>query len=87
MKLLMNNVLVDTVVERTKEESYEALKFLILDSLISVGQLLLESIGAITLIGSGLLIILKVVGYDKGYKQAGILFTVNVLIKYLFGGF
>jgi len=86
MKVLLNNELLESVKEEVKQETVEGLKWLILDSFIAVGQLLVESIGAITLIGSGILILLKVVGYDKGYKQAGILFTINVLVKYLLGG-
>lgn len=39
-----------------------------------------------SLFATGLLIIAKVVGFDKGYKWAGIVFTANALIKYLFGG-
>lgn len=39
-----------------------------------------------TLIGSALLIILKVAGWKDGGRWAGVLIVVNILIKFLFGG-
>lgn len=40
----------------------------------------------VTLIGSAVLIILKVAGWKDGGRWAGVLIVVNVLLKYLFGG-
>lgn len=51
-----------------------------------LGEVLIEMLGAITLVGSGILILLKIAGYDKGFKYAGVLFVVNTIVKYLFGG-
>lgn len=51
-----------------------------------IGDFLFDSIYSISLIGGGLLIILRIVGFTQGYRYAGILFTANALIKYLFGG-
>jgi hypothetical protein len=39
-----------------------------------------------TLIGSAVLIILKVAGWRDGGRWAGVLIVVNVLLKFLFGG-
>jgi hypothetical protein len=39
-----------------------------------------------TLIGSALLIILKVAGWRDGGRWAGVLIVVNILLKFLFGG-
>lgn len=59
----------------------------ILESVFEVvGESLLEVMGAVSLIGAGILIILRIVGYEKGYKQAGILLTLNALLRYIFGG-
>jgi murein DD-endopeptidase MepM/ murein hydrolase activator NlpD len=46
---------------------------------------LLEASFAIALVGGGLCILLKVVGWDQGYKWAGILLLANTLIRYLLG--
>jgi hypothetical protein len=68
---------VSNMKEYIKEQIIEALK--------ATGEVVYESIGAVSLVGSGILIILKIAGFDKGYKWAGILITIDVLIKYLFG--
>jgi hypothetical protein len=39
-----------------------------------------------TLIGSAVLIILKVAGWSDGGRWAGVLIVVNILLKFLFGG-
>jgi hypothetical protein len=39
-----------------------------------------------TLIGSAVLIILKVAGWRDGGRWAGVLLVVNILLKFLFGG-
>jgi hypothetical protein len=39
-----------------------------------------------TLIGSAILIILKVAGWRDGGRWAGVLIVVNILLKFLFGG-
>jgi len=39
-----------------------------------------------TLIGSALMIILKVAGWKDGGRWTGVLITANILLKYLFGG-
>lgn len=68
----------ETVVETTKE--------VIVDVLVAVCEVAVDLIGAISLIGGGILILSKVVGFDKGYKYASLLFFINVLVKYLFSG-
>jgi len=39
-----------------------------------------------TLVGSGILILLKVAGWRDGGRWAGVLIFVNILLKFLFGG-
>jgi hypothetical protein len=51
-----------------------------------VCDVLVEVIGSITLIGTGILIILKIAGFDKGYKWAGILNVINILVKTMLKG-
>jgi hypothetical protein len=51
-----------------------------------LSDILVETIGAVSLIGCTVLIILKIAGYDKGFKQAGLLFVLNLIVKYIFGG-
>lgn len=54
-----------------------------LDILSGVGEALGELLMSATLVGSGLCIILKVAGWRDGGRWAGILITVNVLLKFL----
>lgn len=72
--------------ESVKEQIAETTKETIEGILLGVKDFLVDTIGAISLVGCGLLILLKVAGYENGNKYAGILFTVNILIKYLLGG-
>jgi hypothetical protein len=39
-----------------------------------------------TLVGSALMIILKVAGWKDGGRWTGVLITANILLKFLFGG-
>lgn len=52
-----------------------------------IREVLIDSIGSIALVGGGLLMILKVAGYKDGNRYASLLFVVNILVKYLLGGF
>jgi hypothetical protein len=45
-----------------------------------------ELLSSVSLLAAGVLIIAQVVGFDKGYKWAGIVVTANILIKQLMGG-
>lgn len=76
---LLYNPIKDQVSENTKE--------FIIGVLEGILELVVDSIGAITLIGTTVLIIMRIAGFDKGYKWAGILFSSNILIKYLLGGY
>lgn len=58
----------------------------LLTALEVVGTFLGDIIYAVALVGGGILIILKICGYKDGYKWAGVLFGVNALVRYLFGG-
>jgi hypothetical protein len=68
-----------------KDQIAESTKEVLIDIAVGAFQFLVDMSGFITLVGGGILILLKVVGFDKGYKWAGILFFVNTLIKYLGG--
>lgn len=76
--------IVDTVKERLKEESADMTKQIILGVFDGLGDILVDLIYSISLVGGGILILLKVAGYDDGYKYAGVLFVAHVLIRYLF---
>lgn len=58
----------------------------LLATLDVAGTFLGDVIYAVALVGGGILIILKVCGYKDGYRWAGVLFGVNALVRYLFGG-
>lgn len=82
----LGDTIVDSVKDRLREETANKTKEIVLGILEGLGELLIGSIGAITLVGGGLLIIFRIAGYKDGYKWAGVLFVANVLIKYLFLG-
>lgn len=63
--------------EETRQKTIE-ITMGIFDGLTDI---LAETIGAISLVGCTVLIIMKIAGYDKGYKQAGMLFVFNILSK------
>lgn len=68
----------ENIKENTKDFMWAVLE--------ALRDILVDTIGAIALVGGGLCIIFRVVGWDGGYKWAGILFTANVFVKYLLGG-
>lgn len=74
---------------RLTEKLGDSIKEKTYDVLMNIGEgalmFLTDTMEAIALIGGGIFIILKVVGFEKGFKYAGILFTLNVFIKYLGG--
>lgn len=76
--------------EKIKEGAQEHFSELTKDIIYGVADglrdILVDLIGGIALVGGGVLIILKIAGYDKGYKWAGVLFVINILVKYLLGG-
>lgn len=69
--------------EPLKEHVAESTQEVIIGVLLGIKDFVFDSIGSITLVGSGILIILRVAGYDKGYKYTGVLFVINILVKYL----
>jgi hypothetical protein len=78
--------LIDSVKSRLRETTEAKTKEIALGVLDGLGDILVDAIFAITLVGGGLCIIFKVAGWDDGYKWTGILFVVFVIIKYLLGG-
>lgn len=85
LKTPLGDSMMSNIREKIQEESSNYIIDIASGVLSGLGEILVDMIGAIALIGGGILILLKVAGYDNGYKYAGILFTANVLIKYLFG--
>lgn len=69
-----------------KEHAAEMTKEIASGIFEGLGDILLETIGSITLLGSGILIIMKMAGFDKGYKWAGMLNVANILIKAMIRG-
>ncbi|HSH53126.1 MAG TPA: hypothetical protein VK982_15485 [Bacteroidales bacterium] len=82
---LFDKMFSDPMTEEMKNQVGEYIQEIGIEILVSLKDLLVDVIGAVSLVGCGLLILLNVVGYDKGNRYAGILFTINVLVKYLFG--
>lgn len=80
----------ENTIERLKDNTQEHVSELTKDIIIGVADglrdILVDLIGSIALVGGGVLIILKIAGYENGYKWAGVLFVINILVKYLLGG-
>jgi hypothetical protein len=69
-----------------KDSAKEKAKEVIYDWLGAGLEVLCEVIGAVALIGSGVTLIMYVAGWRDGARWTGMLFTANILLKYLFGG-
>lgn len=76
----------DPVVDNTREFAYNFVEDFIIGTLMFIRDFLVDTIGAIALVGGGILILLRLAGFEKGYKWAGILFMINIFVKYLLGG-
>lgn len=74
--------LVDVGTQSLREKAADATTEILLGALDAIGDLLL----ATTLVGSAVLILLKVAGWRDGGMWAGVLIVVNVLMRTLFGG-
>lgn len=73
-------------IDGAKEAAKEAVQEQIYIFLQAAGEVVLELTYAVTLIGCAALIILKVAGYKDGYRHAGVLFVVNVMLRLVMGG-
>lgn len=76
----------NAIKDNAQEIAYDFTQDAIIGVLIAFRDFFVDSISAITLIGGGICILLRVAGWDSGYKCAGILFVVNILFKMLLGG-
>lgn len=83
---LFNDWVIDPASDKIAEMSKEFFEEVIMGFLLALKDITIDLVGFITLVGGGLCILLKVVGWEDGYKWAGILFVVNVFVKYLLGG-
>jgi hypothetical protein len=68
--------------ESLREHAAEATQEIIFGICDALKDLLLGT----TLVGSGVLILLKVAGWRDGGRWAGVMIFINVLLKFLFGG-
>ncbi|MEH7381745.1 M23 family metallopeptidase [Bacillus sp. JJ1533] len=71
--------------EGVRETAKENTKEIVIGVLEGLRDLIVESIGAIALIGGGVLILLRIGGYKDGTKWFGMLQVANVLLKFFFG--
>lgn len=82
----LGDYLVGKVKTRVRENAEEMTKEIALGILEGLGGILVEVISSVALVGGGILVLLKVAGYEKGYKHAGVLFVISALLRYLLGG-
>lgn len=78
--------IIGRVKDKLREEAASKTISIAMGVFDGVSDILVEVIGSISLLGCTILIIMKIAGYDKGYKQAGMLFVLNILVKMCLGG-
>lgn len=81
-KDLLQDHVIDPAVESAKEATIDMATGI----LLGLKHILVQSIDVVALFGCGMLIILGVAGWDKGYKWSSVLFVAYVFIKFLLGG-
>lgn len=75
-----------SVTERFQDNISDVTQDVLIGICKGIVEFTVDMSGFIALVGGGLLIILKVAGFDKGYKWTGMLFVINVFVKFLSGG-
>lgn len=74
-----------TIKDRLREQAAHKTIQIAMGIFDGLSDILVETIGAISLVGCTVLIIMRIAGYDKGFKQAGMLFVLNILVKLTLG--
>ncbi|WP_078428745.1 M23 family metallopeptidase [Alkalihalobacterium alkalinitrilicum] len=82
----LSEILWNGAKETIRENAKATTKEIVIGAIAGVGEVILEAIYGICLIGTATLIILRVVGYTPANKYIGLLPTIYVAIRYLFGG-
>lgn len=82
----LTNILWEGGKETIRENAKATTKEIIMGSLAAVGEVVMDFAYSVALCGTGLLIILRVVGYTPANKYIGLLPVSYVLLRYLFGG-
>jgi diacylglycerol kinase family enzyme len=72
--------------EKAKEELKEEFKNTIYTFLEAAGETAVELLEAFTLIGGGILLILRVAGMKQGSRWCALLYCTNALVRVLMGG-
>ena len=78
--------LIESVKGRLRDNSEEWLREAAIGVLEGLGDILVDLIYGIALVGGGVCIVLKVAGWRDGYRWASILQVSYVLIRYILGG-
>jgi murein DD-endopeptidase MepM/ murein hydrolase activator NlpD len=82
----LSDVMIEGAKETIRENAKATTKEIIIGALAGVGELIMDVLYSATLIGTGLLIIARVVGYTPANKYIGLLPVTYVCLRYLFGG-
>lgn len=86
IKSPLTSILGEGAKETIKENAKATTKEIIFGALEAVGEVIMDCLYGVTLVGTGVMIILRVVGYKPADKYIGLLPTTFVLLRYLFGG-
>jgi murein DD-endopeptidase MepM/ murein hydrolase activator NlpD len=86
-----NGVLTDLIRNNITQPAKEKMKEEMTEAVITFFEVLrdvvIELTYSITLVGGGILILLRVAGLQNGGRWASVLFLANILIKFLLGGY
>lgn len=72
--------------ETVRENAKATTKEVIMGSLEALGEVAMDLVYSVGLVGTGILILARVVGYTPANKYIGLLPLSYVLLRYLFGG-
>jgi murein DD-endopeptidase MepM/ murein hydrolase activator NlpD len=82
----LGEVMIEGAKDTIRENAKATTKEIVIGALAGVGELVMDVLYSATLIGTGLLILARVVGYTPASKYVGLLPLTYVAIRYLFGG-
>lgn len=80
-------VISDWIINKTREKAKKTASDWILGTLDAVREVILDAEYSFFLIGSGVLVILRAVGFKHPWIRPGVFLTLHVLLRLLLGGF
>jgi murein DD-endopeptidase MepM/ murein hydrolase activator NlpD len=82
-----HGVLTDLIINKTREKAKETATDTLLGVLDAIKDITLDVEYSVCLIGTGILIVLRAVGFKHPWIRPGVLMTIHVLLRFLLGGY